>query len=72
MKIAEAAGMATGVCIGLYVAYGIKVKLGINLDIGGEEHFPSVIEKSTHGIVKCVWFPNSHHCKKKFPTRWGN
>jgi hypothetical protein len=51
------------VLVVLYVAYSIKVKLGINLNVFGDKHFPCYIQKFTKGIVKCEWFPNGHHCK---------
>ena len=65
MRVIDGIGAGIGVGIGLYSAYGIKVAMNINLDLFGKEHFPSVIERSTHGVVKCEWFPNPHHCHHK-------
>ncbi len=65
MRVVESVGVSVGMCVGAYLAYGIKVALNINLDILGDEHFPSVIERNTAGIIRCEWFPNNHHCKKK-------
>jgi len=56
-------GLVIGVCVGLYLTYYLKVLLGVNLNIAGSEHFPAVIERKSHGIVRCEWFPNRHHCK---------
>jgi len=63
MFIIKSVGLVIGVCVGLYLTYSLKVYLGINLDIAGDEHFPSVIERKSHGVIKCRWFPNHHHCK---------
>ncbi len=64
MMIVRCLGVGTGILLGLYLTYSLKVYLDINLDIFGKEHFPTVIERVTHGWVKCDWFPNSHHCKR--------
>ncbi len=46
----------------LYIAYAVKVALNLNLDIFGAGHTPTKLEEISGGIIKCKWFPNSHHC----------
>ena len=46
----------------LYIAYAVKVALNINLNMFGPGHTPAKLEKISGGIIKCKWFPNSHHC----------
>ncbi|MEG3836546.1 MULTISPECIES: hypothetical protein [unclassified Microcoleus] len=46
----------------LYIAYAAKVALNLNLDIFGAGHTPAKLEEISGGIIKCKWFPNSHHC----------
>lgn len=54
-------GILTGVLVILYLAYWLKVSLGVSLGVG-EKHFPCYIQQYTAGLVRCEWFPNSHHC----------
>jgi hypothetical protein len=61
--VVKCLGLFVGIILGLYLAYWLKVRLNINLNVVGNEHFPSFIERKSHGLVKCRWFPNSHHCK---------
>jgi hypothetical protein len=46
----------------LYIAYAAKVALNLNLDIFGAGHTPAKLEEISGGLIKCKWFPNSHHC----------
>jgi hypothetical protein len=45
-----------------YIAYAVKVAFNLNFDLFGEGHTPAKLEKISGGIIKCKWFPNSHHC----------
>lgn len=62
MKVTYLLGALILIALVLAGLYWIKTKLNINLNIGGDKHFPQVLEESTKGLIKCTWFANPHHC----------